>query len=341
MKKIKSLPILKITITQILKKSFSIEMIMGKIWTITIKEKILLIRSSYQIGQSDPKVANQDDGKVIFKIIDYAYFAILTSDEDSLKLYIVNAKTGKVLFQDVQNEVDLDQYINLVFDDHKVFVTYQNQAKMIFEIWTVEIYHMKRSVHLQKCQSIIISLKIQQINIIMKQNTILFSNSKYIDFLQQVYGFPLGIKYLGITRTRKSLTKKNLLIITTFSQMYQLDRNLVSARRRENSDLDHPFVQLTYRLFNMNSLFIFKVCQLTIKHSISKGFQQNLQIQNPMPFLSFMVLTIITPYKSYDMVQKNFNYDAVILTTVLITLTIQVSQKLIKSSKQVKQFKVN
>ncbi|CAD8141709.1 unnamed protein product [Paramecium octaurelia] len=309
-----------------------------KIWTLTIKEKILLIRSSSQIGQGDPKVANWDDGKVIFKLIDYKNFAILTSEEDSLKLQIVNAKSGKILFQGVQNEVDLDQYINLVFDEHQVFVTYQNQAKMIFEIWTVEIYHMKI-----ECSFI----KMLEYYYFSQDPT----NKHYYKikhnavFLQQVYGFPLGIKFLGITRTRKSLTKKNLLIITTFSQLYQLDRNLVSARRRENSELENPFWSNDLPPYQYELPINFKSM---VTHDQTFDFERfsleptNLESSGLLlVYGSDVFFTIITPDKSYDMLQNNFNYDAVILTTVIITLAIQVLQKLIKSSNQVKQFKVN
>ena len=63
-----------------------------------MRDKILLIRSSNSFGQVNTRVADWDDRKVIFKLIDYSNFAVLTSDEDLLKLYIVNGKTGKILF---------------------------------------------------------------------------------------------------------------------------------------------------------------------------------------------------------------------------------------------------
>lgn len=68
------------------------------IWKINIADKILLIRSSYHVGEENPRVAIWDDKKVIYKLIDFSNFAVLTSDGDKLKLYIVNAKTGKILF---------------------------------------------------------------------------------------------------------------------------------------------------------------------------------------------------------------------------------------------------
>lgn len=68
------------------------------IWVINIKDKVLKIRSSYHGGEENPRVAIWDDKKVIFKLIDHSNFALLTSDEDKLKLYIINGKTGKIIF---------------------------------------------------------------------------------------------------------------------------------------------------------------------------------------------------------------------------------------------------
>lgn len=59
---------------------------MEHIWTINITENILNIKSSYHIGEENPRVAIWDDRKVIYKLIDHSNFAILTSDNEKLKL---------------------------------------------------------------------------------------------------------------------------------------------------------------------------------------------------------------------------------------------------------------
>jgi ER membrane protein complex subunit 1 len=69
-------------------------------------DKLLSIRSSYH--SESPRVAIWDDKKVLFKLIDHSNFAVLTSDVDLLKLMIVNAKTGKIIFQSTQRDVDLE-----------------------------------------------------------------------------------------------------------------------------------------------------------------------------------------------------------------------------------------
>ena len=60
---------------------------------------------------------------------------------NTLNLYIINAKTGKIIFQGVQKSVDFNLPINLIFDENSVFITYFNPQKLIYEIWTVEIFH--------------------------------------------------------------------------------------------------------------------------------------------------------------------------------------------------------
>lgn len=78
---------------------------------------------------------------------------------------------------------------------------------MIYEIWTVEIYHAKIEV------SFIKMLEDYYFN-----PTDTYANYYKGElealFLQQVYGYPLGVKTFSISRTLKSLTKKNLLITT-------------------------------------------------------------------------------------------------------------------------------
>lgn len=58
----------------------------------------MIIRSAYHVGEENPRVAIWDDKKVIFKLIDQSNFAVLTSDGDKLKLFIINAKTGKIIY---------------------------------------------------------------------------------------------------------------------------------------------------------------------------------------------------------------------------------------------------
>ncbi|CAD8052428.1 unnamed protein product [Paramecium sonneborni] len=305
------------------------------IWSIYIKEKIQMIRSSYEFGQENGKIAIWDDRKVIYKLIDHSNFAILTSDEDSLKLYILNAKTGKVIFQSVQNEADLEQPINLVFDEHQVFVTYYNQAQMMFEIWTTEIYHSRIEFSfINMLEDYYFSLNPIITNYYQAESEIVF--------LQQIYGYPLGIKHLGISKSKKSLTKKNLLIITTFGQLHSLDRNIVSARRRispiieqslQSTDLSPYQYEIPINFFNIltgSEQYDFQRFSLEVTKLESSTL---LLLYGPDIYF-----TIIQVDKSYDMLQEDFNYDLLIITVMIAILATQVLHKLLKFSQYRRQF---
>ncbi|CAD8050678.1 unnamed protein product [Paramecium sonneborni] len=311
------------------------------IWTINVKDEILIIRSSYHVGEENPRVAIWDDRKVIYKLIDQSNFAVLTSDGDKLKLFIINAKTGKIIFQSVQSEADFNQPINLVFDEHQVFVTYYNKAQMMFEIWTVEIYHAKVEVSFIKMLENYYFTKTPIITNYYKADFEAF-------FLQQVYGYPLGIKYLGMSKTLKSLTKKNLLVITTSGQLHSLDRNLVSTRRREKAD--QPILEYSlqsaelppyqYQLpVNFQNMLTYHQTFDIEKFSIESTNLESSALL--LVYGSDIFFTRIAPDKTYDMLLDNFNYNALIATTILIAIATKVLSKLVKSSKQVKQFYLN
>jgi hypothetical protein len=50
----------------------------------------LKVRSSFNKDERDPKIALWDDKRVLFKLIDYSNFALLTRDTDTnvMNLYI-------------------------------------------------------------------------------------------------------------------------------------------------------------------------------------------------------------------------------------------------------------
>ena len=106
---------------------------------------MLKIRSSFQKGEENPRIAVADERKVLFKLVDHTNFALLTKDSENqlMNLYIVNAKTGKIIFQSFQKNVEFNLPINLVFDENTVVVSYFNPTSSIYEIWSIEAYHTK------------------------------------------------------------------------------------------------------------------------------------------------------------------------------------------------------
>lgn len=50
-----------------------------------------------------------DSNRILYKYIDYNNFALLTKLDSDLVVYIINSKTGKILYNNVLKEVDLNK----------------------------------------------------------------------------------------------------------------------------------------------------------------------------------------------------------------------------------------
>jgi len=65
---------------------------------------------------------------------------MLTKIDSDLVLYIINSKSGKILYNNILKEVDLKKEINLVVDENAVFVSYFSSLNLGYEILAVEMY---------------------------------------------------------------------------------------------------------------------------------------------------------------------------------------------------------
>jgi hypothetical protein len=117
-----------------------------KTWNIqlTAQEEVIDIDTAYH-SADQPQLAIYDDKKVIFKHIDFTNLAMITkitdaSSVNSLNLYIINGKTGRVLFNSYQLDVEFDLPITLAYDENSVIVSYFNQVNLIYEFWVVESF---------------------------------------------------------------------------------------------------------------------------------------------------------------------------------------------------------
>lgn len=113
-----------------------------EIWNFNLDdgEKIVATSTAYR-GEQSTHIPLIDNGKVIFKNVDYTNLAVLTSkNATSMSLYILNGMTGQVHFNEYRSGLNLNHAVNLAYDENNVIVTYYNNRNKLYEIWTVEHY---------------------------------------------------------------------------------------------------------------------------------------------------------------------------------------------------------
>jgi outer membrane protein assembly factor BamB len=89
-----------------------------EIWNFNLDEgeKILATASAYK-GEHSTHIPLVDNGKVIFKNVDFTNLAILTSkNATSMSLYILNGMTGQVHFNEYRAGLNLNHPVNLAYD---------------------------------------------------------------------------------------------------------------------------------------------------------------------------------------------------------------------------------
>lgn len=89
-----------------------------EVWNFNLGEgeKVIASASAFH-GEQRAHVPLFDNGKVIFKNVDFTNLAILTSrNATSMSLFILNGMTGQVLFNEFRSGLNLNHGVNLAYD---------------------------------------------------------------------------------------------------------------------------------------------------------------------------------------------------------------------------------
>lgn len=68
--------------------------------------------------------------------------AVLTMDrmKGVLVVYLIDGQSGKILYNSVVKEADLDKPISLIADSNSYMVSYYNMIGKNYEIWNIEMF---------------------------------------------------------------------------------------------------------------------------------------------------------------------------------------------------------
>lgn len=158
--------------------------------------------------------------------------------------------------------------------------------------------------------------------------------------VQESYVLPFTVKALALTQTQHHITGKNLVVLTSNNQVYQIDHNLISARRPHSADnallggegtsaLDDPkkeqslisagdlkskelplydavipIISTRYISYGLNLLHLREI----------KAFPTRLESTSQVLTYGFDVFFMkITPENQFDLLQEYFNYTLLFL----------------------------
>lgn len=194
-----------------------------------LQEEIIKIASwNYDHEESSFTEIIPEDMKVIYKFVDSNNFAILTKSTQEnahINLYVINGVTGRVLTSASQNNVDFSHPINLAFDENSVLVTFFNNEvrmkylvlfyqQLHYEIWVTEFY----KTHLESSFTLLVEKYLFGQEIKDEEEQYNFLETQFVTFTKKYY-FQPGIKALNVVQTKRGITKKNVIIVTTNDQV--------------------------------------------------------------------------------------------------------------------------
>jgi len=289
-----------------------------------------------------------EDLKVIFKFVDSNNFAILTRpslSKGQVNLYVINGVTGRVLTSSTQSDVDFSHYVNLVFDENSVIVTYFNSDKLYYEFWVTEFY----KTQIESSFALLVEKYMAGQTIHDEEEQYNFLETQFVTFTKKFY-FQPGVKSFSVVQTKRGITKKNLIVITNNDQIYSLDRGLLSTRRQTVPEGKTPIVDatsyLSSELMPYHPILPINTMKYITYYLKFSGLQHI--VASPTQFESTALVVVFghdlvfsrfAPEKEFDMLNEDFNYLYLFASVAVALIALIVIKKLEFSSKLAKIFK--
>jgi ER membrane protein complex subunit 1 len=191
-----------------------------QVWNFALSKDETLFKTAnwaYDHEESSFTGIIPEDMKVIYKFVDSNNFAVATRSSqggDHLNLYIINGITGRVLASETQQYIDFSHPVNLVFDENTVFVTYFNPKELYYEFWITEFYH----THIESSIRVLVEKYLFRTNHEAEDANYNLDDKTFTAFTKKYYFAP-GVKSLSVVQTKRGITKKNLIVVTSNDQV--------------------------------------------------------------------------------------------------------------------------
>jgi len=231
------------------------------------------------------------------------------TNEKDLNMYVIDTVSGNILYHTYHQYCNSP--VNIVHSENWIIYSYWNSKAHRHEVSTLDMFHKELDTSSDQFSS--------------------FSESSVnIDVLQQTFVLPIGVNALGVTATSKGISSKQILFGLETEQIIALNRNLLDPRRpsksqQQQTQTDPLEILVPYDpLLPMNPKYII---------TYYKKIARLQKIQTEAAYLESASLVIgygldvfftrVSPSGTYDILNPDFNYPALIITSVtLLALTI-------------------
>ena len=282
-----------------------------KIWAsqISKSESITSYITNHSGKIHQPAIAT-GTSRLIYKYADENLFAISTQKGTDLYIYIINSISGHIIYR-IHQEGVLG-IIHMAFHEHKLFVHYWNSKFERFEILSVELF--KSNVD-------------DSAGDVLKNY---YSGKFYTEYssqftpeltiFSQTFEFPYGVKDMKMTTTLQGITKPSLVLILDSNQIYLLDTQFLSPRRKlednhEEGVFDDPSLppykpNLPWSGISLASYYL----EL---EGLEKITTADTWLESTSIVLAFgldIFSARVMPEKSFDILGEDFSKSAIVLT---------------------------
>lgn len=267
-------------------------------------------------------------------------------------LYVINVRSGRVLQQFSQNDVNFNHEIALTYDDNGIFISYFNNSAKYYELWVIEVFE-------EQIESSFVTMINKFVLTTAKHREVdYFNENGNFVLLDQKFGLPFGIKTFKPVQTKAGLTRRNLIAITTDDQVFSIDRYLTSTRRpfaiteepikKKKKKNEPEEEEVTYAStflpiqeymipFNPKGLLNadYKLNKMTNLNIAETDFESTAVV---FVYGKDLFWCRVMPDKTFDMLNDDFNYYLLLAIVFGITVAVFVVQKMSSAKEASRRF---
>lgn len=300
-------------------------------WTLAFSpsESIEAYSASRTGHLQQPAIATGNSA-MLFKNTDDNLFAVATlqtrstfrGSETDLIVHIINGVTGHTVGKARQEFAGAP--VNLLMDEYWAVATYWQYKSGRYEALSIELFENEI---VDSAAKILTDYyegnRAEQFSSYLKENPKLLSRT---------YALTTGVKALGSTQTMQGITKQYILMIINSGQIYAVDRNWLSPRRKTEEEPPSIFDEVILPPYQaILPLVSTNIINYDRQLEGLKSLKTTWTLLESTSILAAYGLDLfsskVMPERTYDMLTEEFSYSAILLTIGLLVVANIVGKK--------------
>jgi len=236
-----------------------------------------------------------------------------------LNIYLIDTVTGSIVYHTYHAECGVSNNVQLHLVENSIIYTYWNSKAVRHEASVIDLYDRQVDWSSTEYSS---------------YATGITSNSP--NALQQSYILPTGVIVLAHTVTQRGITAKNILLGLTAGRVVSIERRWLDARRplphqlQAMSPAEKEELLIPYNsklVFPVNTVISYNRTIARLNAITSQGTHLE---STSLVFATGLDLfyTRVSPVESYDLLNRDFNFSALIITVSLLLIFTFISSHL-------------